>query len=179
MWCGVFLPRGTDRHRIRPGRLGSRSTRRIVGVAVHRGVVDGMTLCRMFNRATRGQSSPKYLSADHDPLYRFQQWQANLRILDVTAIKTVPCVPLSHPFVERLIGTIRRECLDRTLFWTTADLEMKLLDFQRYYNGHRAHAGLDGRTPEPSAEPGGGRARLGSYRWQPHCRGQYQTPMAA
>jgi hypothetical protein len=28
--------------------------------------------------------------------------------------------------VERLIGTIRRECLDRTLFWTTADLEMKL-----------------------------------------------------
>jgi hypothetical protein len=53
-------------------------------------------------------------------------------------------VPLSHPFVERLIGTIRRECLDRTLFWTAADLEMKLLDFQRYYNGHRAHAGLEG-----------------------------------
>jgi Integrase core domain len=37
-------------------------------------------------------------------------------------------------YVERLIGTSRRECLDRTLFWTTADLEMKLLDFQRYYN---------------------------------------------
>ena len=55
-------------------------------------------------------------------------------------------MPLSHPFVERLIGTIRRECLDRTLFWTAADLEMKLLDFQRYYNGHRTHAGLNGRT---------------------------------
>jgi hypothetical protein len=40
-------------------------------------------------------------------------------------------VPLSHPFVERLIGTIGHECLDRTLFWTTADLELKLLDFQR------------------------------------------------
>ena len=34
--------------------------------------------------------------------------------------------PLSHPFVERLIGAIRRECLDRTLFWTAADLEVKL-----------------------------------------------------
>ena len=45
-------------------------------------------------------------------------------------IKTVPYVRLSHPFVERLIGTIRRECLDRTLFWTAADLERKLLDFQ-------------------------------------------------
>ena len=69
-------------------------------------------------------------------------------------IKTVPYVPLSHPFVERLIGTIRRECLDRTLFWTAADLEMKLLEFQGYYNGHRAHAGLEGRTPEPRQAAG-------------------------
>src|SRR2546428_9756864 len=42
---------------------------------------------------------------DYDPLYRFHQWQANLRILDVKEIKTVPYLPLSHPFVERLIGT--------------------------------------------------------------------------
>ncbi|HEV3146330.1 MAG TPA: hypothetical protein VGZ47_20755, partial [Gemmataceae bacterium] len=83
-------------------------TRRIVGFGVHRGVVDGVGLCQMFNRATRGQGPP--------------QWQANLRILDVEAIKTVRYVPLSNPFVERLIGTIRRECLDRTLFWTAADL---------------------------------------------------------
>jgi putative transposase len=54
------------------------------------------------------------------------QWQANLRILEVAEIKTVPYLPLSHPFVERLIGTIRREYLDRTLFWTTVDLESKL-----------------------------------------------------
>ena len=99
--------------------------------------------------------------------------------LDVEAIKTVPYAPLSHPFIERLIGTIRRECLDRTLFWTAADLEMKLLEFQRYYNGHRAHAGLNGRTPDPSPAPGGAQASVRSYRWQPHCRGLYQTPMAA
>ena len=116
-------------------------TRRIVGFGVHRNAVAGADLCRMFNRATHGQTPPTYLSSDHDPLYRFHQWQANLRILDVKEVKTVPYVPLSHPFVERLIGTVRRECLDRTLFWTAADLELKLLDFQRYYNGHRAHAG--------------------------------------
>jgi hypothetical protein len=46
---------------------------------------------------------------------------SNLRILEVTEIKTVPFVPLSHPFVERLIGTIRREYLDLILFWTTPD----------------------------------------------------------
>src|SRR4029453_10716633 len=107
-------------------------TRRIVGFGVHRDVVDGIALCRMFNRATRGQTPPTYVSSDHDPLYRFNQWQRNLRILDVQEIKTSPYAPLSHPFVERLIGTIYRECLDCTLFWTTTDLELKLLDFQRY-----------------------------------------------
>src|SRR5215510_4115737 len=95
-------------------------TRRIGGFAVHRGVVDGVALCRMFNRAIHAQRLPKYLSSDHDPLYRFHQWQANLRVLEVREIKTVPYVPLSHPFVERVIGTIRRECLDQLLFWTAA-----------------------------------------------------------
>jgi putative transposase len=56
------------------------------------------------------------------------------------------------PFVERLIGTVRREYLDRILFWTRADLETKLLDFQHYYNGHRTHAGLEGRLPEPTID---------------------------
>ena len=92
-------------------------------------------------------------------------------------IKTVPYVPLSHPFVERLIGTIRRECLDRTSFWTTADLEAKLLDFQHYYNGHRAHAGLEGRLPDPIVGPAS-RIDFDSYRWRRHCRGLYQTPIA-
>jgi hypothetical protein len=75
-------------------------TRRIVGFGVHRGVVDGVTLCQMFNRAIGRQAASTYLGSDHDPLYRFHQWQANLRILDVEAITTVPYVPLSHPFVD-------------------------------------------------------------------------------
>jgi putative transposase len=41
-------------------------TRRIVGFGVHRGEVDGVGLCHIFNRATRGQAPPKYLSSDHD-----------------------------------------------------------------------------------------------------------------
>ena len=139
------------------------------GIPIDRNVV---------RRILAARYEPKPDSAD-DPLYWFHQWQRNLRILDVKEIKTVPYVPLSHPFVERLIGTVRRECLDRTMFWTGADLETKLFDFQRYYNGHRAHAGLDGRTPDPSPDPGCGCANVSSYRWQLRCRGLYQTPMAA
>jgi hypothetical protein len=105
-------------------------TRRIIGFGVQRDVVDGVAPCRMFQRAIRGSALPKYLSSDHDPLYQFHQWQANLRILGVKETKTVPSVPLSHPFVERLIGTIRREFLDHVLFWSAADLEMKLRDFR-------------------------------------------------
>jgi putative transposase len=152
-------------------------TRRIVGFGVHRGAVDGVALCRMFNHASCGQSLPTYLSADHDPLYRFHQWQANLRILNIREIKTVPYVPRSHPVVERLIGTVRRECLDRMLFWTAADLEGKLVEFQQYYNEHRTHAGRAGRPPAPRRD--GTRASLRAYRWQPHCRGLYYTPRAA
>jgi putative transposase len=154
-------------------------TRRIVGFAVHRGVVDGVALCQMFNRARGCQAAPTYLSSDHDPLYRFHQWQANLRILDVVAIKTVPYVPLSHPFVERLIGTIRRECLDGTLFWTAPDLELKLREFQGYFNDHRGHKGLGGRPPEPRTGEDSARASVSQYRWRSHCRGLYQTPIAA
>ena len=83
-------------------------TRRIIGFGIQARIVDGLALCRVFNQAIRGQTVPKYLSSDHDPLYRLHQWQANLRVLGVREIKTVPYVPLSHPFIERLIGTIRR-----------------------------------------------------------------------
>ncbi len=136
-------------------------------------------MCRMFNHATCGQSLPTYLSSDHDPLYRFHQWQANLRVLNIREIKTVPYVPCSHPVVERLIGTVRREYLDRLLFWTAADLERKLVEFQQYDNEHRTHAGRAGRPPAPSSDTAGAPASLRAYRWQPHCRGLYHTPRAA
>jgi hypothetical protein len=95
----------------------------------------------------------------------------------VVEIKTVPYVPLAHPLVERLVGTLRRECWDRTSFWTTADLEAKLREFQEYFKEHRTHAGLEGRLPDPGgpASP----ISFASYRWQKHCRGLYQKPIAA
>src|SRR6516165_772823 len=52
----------------------------------------------------------------------------------VEQVKTVPYVPLSHPFIERLIGTLRRECLDQLLFWTATDLQVKLIALKDYFN---------------------------------------------
>jgi hypothetical protein len=50
-------------------------------------------------------------------------------------------------FVERLIGTVRREYLDQTLFWNQSDLERKLENYKAYYNHHRCHSALAGATP--------------------------------
>ena len=59
-------------------------TRRIIGFAVHVGTVDGAAVCRMFNGAISGvPTRPEYLSSDHDPLFEFHRWKANLRILDI------------------------------------------------------------------------------------------------
>ena len=92
-------------------------TRRIIGFGVHAGNVDGPTLCRMFNDATSGHGWPERLSSDNDPLFQYHRWKANLRVLEIEEIKSLPHVPMSHPFVERLIGSVRRELLDRTFFW--------------------------------------------------------------
>jgi integrase-like protein len=65
----------------------------------------------------------------------------------VIEVKTVPYVPLSHPFVERLIGTVRREYLDQVPFWSARDLEIKLMLFEEYYNKDCVHRGLDRAPP--------------------------------
>ncbi len=79
----------------------------------------------------------------------------------MTEIKTVLYVPLSHPFVEPLIRTIRREYLDRTLFWTTVDLDARLnqRDGPRWAAhddfevGAAVHAGIR-EAPETVCPPG-------------------------
>jgi len=155
-------------------------TRRIIGFGVAAADLDGPGVCRMFNRAITRQRMPKHLSSDHDPLFRFQRWLANLRILEIDEIKSVPATPRSHAFIERLIGTIRRDYLDQTLFWNQGDLERKLDRYKVYYNRHRCHSGLPGITPaQRSGAPPHPIANLDSYRWRKHCNGLFQTPAAA
>jgi hypothetical protein len=126
-----------------------------------------------------GSCLPTYLSTDHDPLYGFHQWQANLRILNIQEIKTVPYVPRSHPIVERLIGTVRRECLDRRLFWTAADLERTLVEFQQHYNDHRMRGAQDARRRQAWTRLALGRIYSVQRIAGSRIAGLYPTPRAA
>ena len=156
-------------------------TRRIIGFAVYPGDYDGVTYCRMFNEVIAGHSLPKYLSSDNDPLFLFHRWQCNLRVIDVEELKSVPGTPTSHPFIERVIGTTRREYLDHILFFNERDLQNKLDHFQRYYNETRAHSSLELKTPKEMASDEKLDKKIVSlhnYHWQSHCKGLYQLPVA-
>ena len=154
-------------------------TRRIIGFGVERADPCGESFCQMFNQIVAGKPPPGHLSSDHDPLFRFNRWLANLRILEVEEIKSIPYVPVSHPFVERLIGTIRREFLDHVLVWNAIDLERKLEEFRNYYNENRVHQSLGGSTPgERSGEPPPTHAVLDHCAWRQRCRGLFHMPIA-
>jgi len=161
-------------------------SRRLIGYGVHRGTLDGVAICRIFNqiRSRSLDAGPKQLVTDNDPLFEFVQWKANLRILEIESIKSIPDVPLSHPFIERLIGTTRREFLDCSFFWNGADLQRKLDFFAVYYNAGRPHQGLLGTTPNEKSSGRSFKLQAGScypvaYRWKPWCNGLFQTPIAA
>ena len=125
------------------------------------------------------QPLPKHVSIDHDPLFRFHRWLANLRVIGIEEIKSVPYAPVSHPFVGRLIGTIRREYLDRVFFWNAVDLARKLGEFRDYYNEHRVHRSLGGTTPaQRAAAWSPAPTSLDHHAWQQHCRGLFQTRIA-
>ena len=108
-WLGL-TPCGTFTRYSSPALLGAlmdQFTRRLIGFGIYAGDVDGVALCCMFNRVISGHKPPSYLSSDHDPLFEYHRWQANLRMLEIKPIKSAPYNPISHPFVERLIRTIR------------------------------------------------------------------------
>ena len=155
------------------------NTRRIMGFATHTGEVDGIIACRLFNRIQAGRSTPRWISTDHDPLFTHHRWHANLRILGIEEVKTVPYTPLSHPFVERAIGTIRREFLDHILFWNENDLSKKLNQYLAYYNESRGHLSLKGMTPEQKVRSTVRlMLRITDYNWISHCNGLFSTPIA-
>lgn len=155
-------------------------TRKIIGFSVHASDLNGVAICCMFNKIQSGKKLPKYLSMDNDPLFKFHRWRANLRILDIEEIKSIPYTPTSHPFIERVILSVRDELLSQTLFWNAGDLQNKLVDFQRYYNGKRGHSSLDRMTPaEKADEKITDVISINHYRWKSLARGLFQLPVAA
>jgi len=156
-------------------------SRKIIGIAIHKGAMSGPGICLMFRKVLATHSSlPKYLSTDHDPLFNFSQWERNLRIYEIDWIQSIPHTPWSHPFIESLIGTIRYEFTSQTLFWNEKDLERKLNDYVKYYNQYRVHSSIGCQPPlEFTNDKKKMKLKDGQYRWKKLCHGLFQVPIAA
>lgn len=133
----------------------------------------------MLNQILSKKKLPKYLSPDNDPLFQLNRWQANFRILDIEEIKSIPYTPVSHPFVERVIGITRQEYLDHTLFFNSRDLQRKLNNFKDYYNEHRAHSSIEWKSPSTRSNDDHSvklKSNINQVRWQSHCNGLVLLP---
>ncbi len=72
-----------------------------------------------------------------------------IRALGITEIISAPRSPWQNPFVERVIGSIRRECTDHVIPMVERHLRRVLTEYVAYYNESRTHQSLDGNAPEP------------------------------
>ena len=156
-------------------------SRRIMGLCVEKYPLTGSDVCRMFlNVCKKAGINPKRISTDNDPLFEFHRWGANLRLMEIDEIKTVPYVPWSHPHVERVIGTIRKEYLDKILFFSSGDLKRKLEDFKTYYNEGRVHSSLDFLTPcEKASFLQPEIISFENIKWKSYCKQLFRVPIAA
>jgi putative transposase len=155
-------------------------TRKIIGFSVHQDSVNGKSVCHMFNKIISRLKLPKCISTDNDPLFKFKQWQANLIVLEIEEIKSVSYTPISHPFVERLIKTIREDFLNNVLIWNAYDLQKKLDVYQNYFNNDRSHSAIDAMTPEEKSNHRNKKViNIDHYRWKKHLHGLVQPPMVS
>jgi transposase InsO family protein len=95
-------------------------------------------------------SPPRYLLRDRDSTYG-QAFVRRMNSLGLEQKLTAPHCPWQNPVIERLIGSIRRECLDHVIIFNAGHLRRVLSDYLAYYHGHRPHRTLDQDSPEPRA----------------------------
>ena len=91
-------------------------------------------------------TAPTYLVRDNDGSYG-QVFMSRLRSMGIRDRPIAPRSPWQNAYVERLIGTLRRECLDHVLIFGEWHLRHLLKSYSLYYNETRTHLGLDKDTP--------------------------------
>src|SRR5256714_2326121 len=92
-------------------------------------------------------SAPSYLLRDRDRVYG-QQFRHRVKGIGIDEVLTAPHSPWQNPFVERLIGSVRRECLDHVVVLSERHLGRILVRYFEYYHRARAHLSLDKDAPD-------------------------------
>jgi transposase InsO family protein len=103
-------------------------------------------------------TAPKYLLRDRDGIYG-HHFQSRVQNMGMNEVKTAPQSPWQNPYVERLIGSIRRDCLDHMIVLNEGHLKRILTGYFNYYHDDRTHLSLGKGTP--SARPTEKKPKIG------------------
>jgi transposase InsO family protein len=129
----VFLVLATDRRRI-----------------IHFNVTEHPTTAwtaQQIVEAFPWEQAPRYLLRDRDRIYG-ADFRRKVHGLGIREVLTAPRSPWQNPYVERVIGTIRRECLDHVVVLNERHLKRVLTDYFDYYHRWRTHRSLEMEAPD-------------------------------
>jgi len=93
-------------------------------------------------------TAPKYLVRDRDKVYG-ADFVRRVRAMGIEQVLTAPRSPWQNPYCERVIGTLRRDCLDHVIVLGEQHLRRILRNYLEYYHGSRTHLVLGKDAPEP------------------------------
>lgn len=119
---------------------------------VHFNVTDSPTAAwtgQQIIQAFPYDTAPKYLIRDNDKIYGFD-FKEKVKACGITPIRTAYRSPWQNAYCERVIGTLRRDCLDHIIVFSRRQLMRVLREYvDFYYNTERTHLSLDKDAPEP------------------------------
>ena len=93
-------------------------------------------------------TAPRYLLRDRDCTYG-KEFRERMSAMGIGEVVIAARSPWQNPYVERLIGSIRRECLDHVVVLDESHLRRILISYFDYYHRCRTHLSLEKDTPEP------------------------------
>jgi transposase InsO family protein len=124
----------------------SHARRRIVHVNVTEHPTSAWTAQQLVE-AFPEDSAPRWLLRDRDSIYD-DQVRRRIASLGITEVVSRPLSPWQNPYVERVIGSIRRECLDHVIILNDRHLRRMLRAYLAYYHRSRTHLGLSKDAPD-------------------------------
>jgi len=127
----------------------SHERRRVVHFGVTEHPTEEWTLQQM-REAFPWDEAPRYVLRDRDAIYG-RDFAEITRDMGIEEVLTAPRSPWQNPFVERLVGSVRRECLDQVIVWNERSLRRTLQSYFAYYQRSRTHLALGKDSPEPRA----------------------------
>ena len=118
---------------------------------VHFGLTEHPTqewTMQQLRKAFPWDQAPRYVLRDRDAIYG-RDFAAMTRDMGMEEVLTAPRSPWQNPFAERLVGSIRRDCLDHVIVWNERSLRRTLYIYFAYYQRSRTHLALgkDARNP--------------------------------